>query len=59
MYRPSNISGKDINIALTEIQELQEIVGNLTMDNMRRDEEIARLREENVNVKQERQSLTK
>ena len=56
---PLNISGKDINIALTEIQELQEIVGNLTMDNMRRDEEIARLREENVNVKQERQSLTK
>lgn len=54
-----NISGKDINIALTEIQELQEMVGNLTMDNMRRDEEIARLKEENVNVKQERQSLTK
>ena len=54
-----NFSGKDINIALTEIQELQEKVGNLTLDNMERDREIQRLREENINVKQERQSLTK
>ena len=53
------ISGKDINIALTEIQDLQEKVGNLTMVNMERDKEIERLRVENVEVKQERQSLTK
>ena len=53
------ISGKDINIALTEIQELQERVGNLTLVNMERDKEIERLRVENVEVKQERQSLTK
>jgi len=49
---------KDINIALTEIQELQERVGNLTLVNMERDKEIERLRVENVEVKQERQSLT-
>ena len=50
---------KDINIALTEIQELQEKVGNLTLVNIERDKEIERLRVENVEVKQERQSLTK
>lgn len=49
---------KDINIALTEIQELQERVGNLTMGNVKRDEEIERLRQEYSSVKQEKQSLT-
>ena len=53
------ILGKDINIALTEIQELQERVGNLTMGNVKRDEEIERLRQEYSSVKQEKQSLTK